>query len=95
MSAVTASVAPSDSAPGVAHEDLGRVDVEPEEAEQGADDQRAQQCQVRLRRGALSRAMIMYATNAKTSVPPDSPSRPSVMLTPFAAATMAKVANTT
>ena len=43
--------------------------------------------------GTLSRAMIMYATKAKTSVPPASPSRPSVMLTPLAAATMANAAN--
>ena len=48
--AVTASVAPSDSAPGVADEDLRRVDVEPQEPEQRADDQRAQQRQVGLGR---------------------------------------------
>ena len=45
-------------APRVAHEDLRRVDVEPEEAEQGADDQRAQDGEVGLRR-PLSAAMIM------------------------------------
>ena len=35
--------------PGVAHEDLRRVDVEPQEAHQGADDQGAEDGQVRLR----------------------------------------------
>ena len=43
--------------------------------------------------GTLSRAMSMYATKAKTSVPPARPSRPSVRLTPLAAATIANAAN--
>ena len=51
MTAVTASVAPRASEPGVAHEDLGRVDVEPEEGEQRADDERAQHGQVGLPEG--------------------------------------------
>ena len=46
MSAMTASVAPSARAPGVAHEDLGRVHVVPEEREDGADDQGAEERQV-------------------------------------------------
>ena len=41
--AMTASVAPRDERTGVAHDDLGRVDVEPQEAQQRADDQRAQE----------------------------------------------------
>ena len=36
--------------------------------------------------------MIMYATNAKASVPPARPSRPSVMFTPLRAATIANAA---
>ena len=36
--------------------------------------------------------MIMNDTKAKASVPPASPSRPSVMFTPFDAATMANAA---
>ncbi len=39
--------------------------------------------------------MIMKATNAKISVPPASPSRPSVRLTPLLAPVMAPAANTT
>ena len=54
--------------------------------------QRAQDGQVRLLGGTLSSAMIMYATKAKTSVPPARPSRPSVMFTPLAVATIAKAA---
>ena len=42
--------------------------------------------------GSLSRAMSMYATKAMTTVPPARPSRPSVMLTPFAAAMIANAA---
>ncbi len=45
--------------------------------------------------GTLSRAMIMYATNAKASVPPASPSSPSVMFTPLLEATIANAAKTT
>ena len=45
--------------------------------------------------GTLRSAMSMNATNAKASVPPASPSRPSVMLTPFDAATIANAANGT
>ena len=37
--------------------------------------------------------MSMNATKAKTSVPPARPSSPSVMFTPFAAAMIAKAAN--
>ena len=37
----------------------------------------------------------MYATYAMASVPPDRPSRPSVMFTPLAAATMANAPNST
>ena len=55
ISAVTASVAPERQRPGIADEDLRRVDVEPQEPEQGADDQRAQQRQVRLGRGVEQR----------------------------------------
>ena len=42
--------------------------------------------------GSLRRAMSMKATKAKMSVPPASPSSPSVMFTPFAAATIANAA---
>ena len=42
--------------------------------------------------GTLSSAMIMNETKAKASVPPARPSRPSVMFTPFDAATIAKAA---
>ncbi len=42
--------------------------------------------------GLLSRAMIRNATKAKTSVPPASPSRPSVRFTPLLMATMANAA---
>ena len=45
--------------------------------------------------GALSSAMSMYATKAMASVPPDSPSRPSVRFTPLAVATMANAPNAT
>ena len=45
--------------------------------------------------GTLSRAMIMYATKANASVPPASPSRPSVMLTPLLVATIANAAKIT
>ena len=45
--------------------------------------------------GSLSSAMIMNETNAKASVPPARPSRPSVMLTPLEAATIANAANGT
>ena len=38
--------------------------------------------------------MIMNATNAKTSVPPARPSRPSVMLTPLPTPTIANAAKT-
>ena len=38
--------------------------------------------------------MIMNDTKAKASVPPASPSSPSVMFTPFDAATMANAAKT-
>ena len=95
ISAVTASVAPERQRARVADEDLRRVDVEPQEPEQRADDQRAQQGQVRLGGGALSSAMSMNATKAMASVPPDRPSRPSVMFTPLAAATMANAAKAT
>ena len=37
----------------------------------------------------------MYATKAIATVPPDRPSRPSVMFTPLAAATIANAANRT
>ena len=93
ISAMTASVAPRDKGAGIAHEDLGRVDVEPEEAEQGADDQRAQEGEVRLGRRRSAGRSIRNATKAKTSVPPARPSRPSVMFTPLLAATIAKAAN--
>ena len=53
--AMTASVAPRDSEPGVAHDDLGRVDVEPQEAQQRADDQRAQERDLRLGRDVEQR----------------------------------------
>ena len=42
--------------------------------------------------GTLSRAMMRNATKAKTSVPPASPSSPSVMFTPLLAAMIAKAA---
>ncbi len=42
--------------------------------------------------GSLSRATNTNATKAKTSVPPARPSRPSVMLTPLAVATIANAA---
>ena len=42
--------------------------------------------------GTLSRAMIRNETNANASVPPASPSRPSVMLTPFEDAKIANAA---
>ena len=45
--------------------------------------------------GALSSAMSMYATKAIASVPPDSPSSPSVRFTPLAAATMANAPKAT
>ena len=45
--------------------------------------------------GTLSSAMIMYATNAKMSVPPASPSRPSVRFTPLLAPMIAPAAKTT
>ena len=93
--AMTASVAPSDSEPEIAHEDLGRVDVEPEEPEQRADDQRAQERQVRLVPGTFRSATSRKATKAKTSVPPARPSRPSVMFTPLLAAMIAKAAKRT
>ena len=48
--AMTARRRPERQRPRVAHEDLGRVDVEPEEPEQGADDQGAEEGQVRLGR---------------------------------------------
>ena len=77
---------------GVPHEHLRRVDVEPQEAEQRADDQGAQEGDVGLGIGTLSSAMIMNETKAKASVPPASPSSPSVMFTPFEAATIANAA---
>jgi hypothetical protein len=43
--------------------------------------------------GLLSRAMIRNATKEKMRVPPASPSRPSVRLTPLLIATIAKAAN--
>ena len=79
----------------VAHEHLGRVDVEPQEAEQRADDQRAQEREVRLLSGSLSSATNTNATKAKTSVPPARPSRPSVMFTPLLAAMIANAAKIT
>ncbi len=39
--------------------------------------------------------MIRNDTNANASVPPERPSRPSVMLTPFEAATIANAPNST
>ena len=42
--------------------------------------------------GTLSRAMSMNATKAIATVPPARPSRPSVMLTPLAVATIANAA---
>ena len=43
--------------------------------------------------GTLNSAMSMKATNENARVPPASPSRPSVRLTPFAMATIANAAN--
>ncbi len=42
-----------------------------------------------------SRAMIMYATKAKMSVPPARPSRPSVKFTPLLVATIVNAAKRT
>ena len=59
MSAMTASVAPSASAPESPMKICGGVHVEPQEAQQGADDERAQDGEVGLGRRGVSAAMTM------------------------------------
>ena len=77
----------------VAHEHLRGVDVEPQEAQERADDDGAQDGQVGLGGQVLSAAMAMKPMNAKTSRPPARPSSPSVMFTALLVATMAKAPN--
>ncbi len=94
INAVTASVAPSDNAPAspmitcagwtLNHRNPSRAPM--------------MSAHIRARFdwfGVLSSAMSMNATNEMASVPPESPSSPSVRLTPLAVATMAKAAKST
>ena len=95
ISAVTASVAPRERAPESPMKIWAGWTLnhrKPSSAPMIS----AQQRQVRLRqRGVEQGDLSMYATKAIASVPPDSPSRPSVMLTPLAAAMIANAPNVT
>ena len=79
---------------GVAHERLGRVGVEPEETDGGADQAGAEDGEVEILGVApwaapeAIQATTLMAVNVKTeiaTVPAARPSRPSVRFTPFAA----------
>ena len=71
--AMTASVAPSDERAGVAHEDLGRVDVEPEEAEQRPDDAARTGPRGSAGPGTLRRAMIRKRDEGEDERPAGQP----------------------
>ena len=93
--AMTASVAPSDSDPESPMKIWAGWTLNQRKPEQGADDQGAEEGEVRLGRARSAGATIRNATKAKTSVPPASPSRPSVMFTPLLAAMIANAAKRT
>ena len=95
ISAVTASVAPSDSAPESPMKIWAGWTLNHRKPSSAPMISTHSSARLGWASGALSRAISMYATKAMATVPPDSPSSPSVMFTPLAAATMANVPNAT